>query len=145
MEVLLIKDLLFVGENLGTWWSKKQNVAARSSAEAEFRALAHVICEGIWINKILEEMKMSPKTPIQVYCDDNVVIAITHNPLLHDRTKHSEVGKHFIKEKVHPSIMYIYYLPTKEQAANILTKGLSKKQFDKCLSMLAMDDIYKQA
>ncbi|KAL4035794.1 hypothetical protein IC575_004501 [Cucumis melo] len=39
----------FVRGNLVTWRSKKQNVEARSSAEAEFRPLAHGICESIWI------------------------------------------------------------------------------------------------
>ncbi|XP_057993184.1 uncharacterized mitochondrial protein AtMg00810-like [Hevea brasiliensis] len=34
----------FVGGNLVTWRSKKQNVTARSSAEAEFRAMAQVTC-----------------------------------------------------------------------------------------------------
>ena len=35
----------FVGGNLVTWRSKKQNVVDRSSADAEFRDLAHGICE----------------------------------------------------------------------------------------------------
>ena len=39
----------FVWGNLVTWRSKKQNVVARSSAEAEFRAVAQGICEGLWL------------------------------------------------------------------------------------------------
>ena len=86
---------------------------------------------------------MSPKTPIRVYCDNKVVIAITHNPVLHNRTKYIEVDKHFIKEKVDAGVICISYLPTTEQIGDMLTKGFLKRQFDKCLSKLAMDDTYK--
>ena len=37
----------FVGGNLVTWRSKKQNVVARSSAEVEFRGMALGICEAL--------------------------------------------------------------------------------------------------
>ncbi|PKA56139.1 putative mitochondrial protein [Apostasia shenzhenica] len=43
---------IFVGGNLVTWKSKKQNVVARSSAESEYRAMAHSACEIFWIKKI---------------------------------------------------------------------------------------------
>ena len=48
-----------VGGNLVTWQSKKQNVVARSSAEAEFRVVAHGIYEIMWIRRLLEELKMT--------------------------------------------------------------------------------------
>ena len=41
--------------NLMTWCSKKQFVVARSSAEAEYRVMAHGICEAIWIKRLPEE------------------------------------------------------------------------------------------
>ncbi|RVW67994.1 Retrovirus-related Pol polyprotein from transposon RE1 [Vitis vinifera] len=37
----------YVWGNLVTWRSKKQSMVSKSSAEAEFRAMAHDICEGI--------------------------------------------------------------------------------------------------
>ncbi|RDX74161.1 putative mitochondrial protein, partial [Mucuna pruriens] len=53
------KGLLFrkEGGNLATWKSKKQNVVARSSAEAKFRVMAHDICEGLWMKIILDDLK----------------------------------------------------------------------------------------
>lgn len=54
----------FVGGNLVTWRSKKQNVVARSSAEAEFRAVAHGICEIMWIRRLLEELKATKSSPM---------------------------------------------------------------------------------
>lgn len=38
----------FVWGNLVTWRRRKQSLVARSSAEAEFGALAHGTCELIW-------------------------------------------------------------------------------------------------
>src|ERR1044072_2658948 len=46
----------FVWGNLVTWRSKKQSVVARSSAEAELRAMAQGICEGIWLKRMLDEI-----------------------------------------------------------------------------------------
>jgi hypothetical protein len=47
---------IFIGGNLVTWKSKKQKVVSRSSAEAEYRAMANGTCEGIWIKTLLEEL-----------------------------------------------------------------------------------------
>ncbi|RDX85953.1 putative mitochondrial protein, partial [Mucuna pruriens] len=49
---------MFLGGNLVTWRSKKQNVVAQSSAEVEFRAMAHGICEGLWMKIILDKLKI---------------------------------------------------------------------------------------
>ena len=74
----------FVGGNLVTWRSKKQNVVAKSSAEAKFRSIALGICEALWIRRLLEELKISSTLPMKLYCDNKAVILIAHNPVLHD-------------------------------------------------------------
>ncbi|RVW40614.1 Retrovirus-related Pol polyprotein from transposon RE1 [Vitis vinifera] len=89
----------FVWGNLVTWRSKKQSVVARSSAEAEYRALAQGICEGIWIKRVLSELGQTSSSPILMMCDNQAAISIAKNPVHHDRTKHVEIDRHFITEK----------------------------------------------
>ena len=72
-----------------TWRSKKQNVVARSSAE--FRAMAHGICELLWLKIIMEDMGIKWEGSMKLYCDNKSAINIAHNPVQHDRTKHVEV------------------------------------------------------
>ena len=133
----------FARGNLVTWCSKKQNVVARTSVEAEFRSVAHGICEVLWIKRILDELKVASQSPIKAYCDNKAAISIAHNPVLHDRTKHVEVDKHFIKEKIESRHICMTYVPTDEQVPDILTKGLPRKQFEKLTSKLAMEDIFR--
>ncbi|RVW17578.1 Retrovirus-related Pol polyprotein from transposon RE1 [Vitis vinifera] len=132
----------YVWGNLVTWRSKKQSVVTRSSAEAEFRAVAQGMCEGLWLKKLLEELCITIELPIKLYCDNKAAISIFHNPVQHDRTKHIEMDRHFIKEKIEKGIICMTYIPTREQLANIFTKGLQKSSFEDFIGKLDMINIY---
>lgn len=60
----------FVGGNLVTWKSKKQNVIARSSAEAEYRAMASTACELIWLKSLLSDLGFPSNAPMSLMCDN---------------------------------------------------------------------------
>ena len=95
----------FVWGNLVTLRSKKQSVVAWSGAEAEFRAMAHGICKGIWIKRVLEEIWVQIERPIHFYCDNQSAISIAKNLVHHDRTNHVEINCHFIKEKIEGGVI----------------------------------------
>ncbi|KAJ4721114.1 Retrovirus-related Pol polyprotein from transposon TNT 1-94 [Melia azedarach] len=97
----------FLGGNLVTWRSKKQSVVARSSAEAEFRSMALAICEVMWLKTILKELRVETSDPMKLYFDNKAAISIAHNPAQHDRTKHVEIDRHFIKEKIEEGIIFV--------------------------------------
>ncbi|GJT06129.1 ribonuclease H-like domain-containing protein [Tanacetum coccineum] len=80
--------------------SKKQNTLSKSSTEAEYRALASVSSEIIWILKILKDLGVDNLLPISLYCDSNSAIKIAANLVFHERTKHLEIDLHFVREKV---------------------------------------------
>ena len=105
--------------------------------------LSHGICEVMWIKRILEELKIPSPSPMKAYRDNKATISISHNLALHDRNKHVEVDKHFIKEKLDKGLICMTYIPTTEEVGDILTKGLHGKQFDSLVSKMAMEDIFK--
>jgi transposase InsO family protein len=135
----------FLGGNLVTWRSKKQNVVARSSAEAEFRSMALGICELLWLKIILDDLKVKWESPMKLFCDNKAAIAIAHDPVQHDRTKHIEIDRHFIKEKLDSGLICTPFVSTGDQIADVFTKGLSAVAFQRLLCKLGMDNIHLPA
>ncbi|XP_031268944.1 uncharacterized protein LOC116127439 [Pistacia vera] len=61
---------IFLGSSLISWHSKKQTVVSRSSAEAEYRAMATTSCELQWLSYILQDLHISVSLPADLYCDN---------------------------------------------------------------------------
>ncbi|KAL0553695.1 hypothetical protein IC582_007597 [Cucumis melo] len=118
------------------------NRILRSSAEAEYRAMSLGICEEIWLQKVLSELHQECETPLKLFCDNKAAISIANNPVQHDRTKHVEIDRHFIKERLDSGSICIPYIPSSQQIADVLTKGLLRPHFDLCVSKLGLIDIY---
>jgi hypothetical protein len=132
----------FVGGNLVTWRSKKQKVVARSSAEAEYRGMAHGVCELLWIKNVMKDLGFKFEKPMDLYCDNTAAVEIAHNPVQHDRTKHVEVDRHFIKENLDRKVIRFPFIPSEEQLADVLTKAVSGRVFSDSIDKLGMIDIY---
>ncbi|KAK8990121.1 hypothetical protein V6N11_008637 [Hibiscus sabdariffa] len=135
----------FLWGNLVTWRSKKQSVISRSSAEAEFRALAQGICECIWLLKLLREVDPNSADYFELLSDNNSAIQIAKNPVQHDSTKHVEINRHFIAEKIKKGTTKLFYIPTDGQLADILTKALPKPAFDSFKCKLGIYNVYTPA
>ena len=99
----------------------------------------------LWVKRILNELKVSNPTQVNAYCDNKTTISIAHSHVFHDKTKHDEVDKHFIKKKIENGQIYMNYVQINEHIADVLTKGLTKKQFEKLTSKLDMKDIFNPA
>ncbi|KAL5564966.1 hypothetical protein UlMin_028130 [Ulmus minor] len=135
----------YVWGNLVNWRSKKQSVVSRSSAESEYRALALGICEGMWLQRLIWELKVETKNAVRMFSDSQATINISKNPVHHDWTKHVEIDRHFISEKVNNGIVQLSYIPTRLQTADILTKALPRISFDEFNSKLGLYNIYNPA
>nr|CAD1840715.1 unnamed protein product [Ananas comosus var. bracteatus] len=134
--------LTFVGGNLVTWRSKKQPVVARSSAEAEFRGMTFGLCELLWLKNLLKELGFGQNEAMKLHCDNTSAIEIAHNPVQHDRTKHVEIDRHFIKEKLEAGIITFPFVRSEHQLADVLTKAVAGSVLDDSIVKLGMCDIH---
>ncbi|TYK10665.1 Beta-galactosidase [Cucumis melo var. makuwa] len=120
--------------NLVTWRSKKQSAVAKSSVEAQYRAMSLGICEEIWLQKVLTDLHQECETSLKL----KAAISIANNPVQHDRIKHVEIDRYFIKGRLDSGSICI----PSQQVADVLIKGLLRPHFDLCISKLRLIDIY---
>lgn len=111
------------------WLSKKQTTVALSTAEAEYIAMATALQELIWINQYLTELGLKhPEAPV-LRSDNQAAIQIANNDVLHNRTKHIDIRYHFIREIIRRGEVQVEWIHTKDQQADINTKGLDINTF----------------
>jgi hypothetical protein len=131
---------VFLGDNLISWSSKRQLTVSRSSAEAEYRAVAHVVAESCWIRNLLQELHCPLYRSTVVYCDNVSAVYLSVNPVQHRRTKHIEIDIHFVHDKVQVGDVRVLHIPTALQYADIFTKGLPTASFVEFRSSLTVQD-----
>ena len=79
------------------------------------------------------------------YCDNKSAINIAYNLVQHDRIKHVEVDRHFIKKKLESDLICTPFVPTRSQLVDLLTKSLLGAAFQRLTSKLGMEDIHSLA
>jgi hypothetical protein len=132
----------FVGGNLVTWKSKKQNIVARSSAKAEYRAMTSTTSELSWIKQVLTDLNFEINGPMKMFCDNQSARHIAANPVFHERTKHIKVDCHYVRGKVQTKEIDTPYVKSENQLTDIFTKGLSVKLFENISGNLGLYDLY---
>jgi hypothetical protein len=131
------------------WQSKRHVTISRSSTESEYVALSNCSQEAVWLGRLLEELGMTDQlhipvahpsstcqadlhkvVTIPVSCDNQSSLKLAKNPVFHARMKHIEVCHHFVLECALRGEIYLNYISTDINPANILTKVLPRPKFE---------------
>ena len=70
----------YLGNNLVSWMSKKQNSMSLSTAEAEYIAIGSCCTQLLWMKKLLHDYGI-PQDTMCVFCDNTNAINLSKNPV----------------------------------------------------------------
>ena len=118
------------GSGVFSWCSKKQNIVAQSTAEAEFIAATAAANQALWIRKVLVDLNLKQEGCTEVFVDNQAAIAISHNPVFHGKTKHFNIKLFFLREVQKEGSVSLKYCKSDLQLADIFTKPLSRSKFE---------------
>ena len=100
--------------------------------------MANAVAECSWLRQVLQELLLDvPKATI-VYCDNVSAVYLSANPVHHRRTKHIELDIHFVREQVALGRIRVLHVPTAQQFADVMTKGLPTPIFEGFRSSLCV-------
>ncbi|WVZ84772.1 hypothetical protein U9M48_031762 [Paspalum notatum var. saurae] len=129
---------VFLGSSLISWKTKKQTVVARSSAEAELRALACVTAEVTWLRWLLANSGVDLSSSTPVHYDNAGAICAAQAPVKHQLTKHIGIDCFYDRSAVQDQVVALHYVPSELHLANLLTKAHTRAQHDFLLSKLSV-------
>ena len=99
-----------MGSTMLSWFSRKRGSIAQIIAEAEYIAASDVYREVVWLMKLLSDLFGGKFESTIIHCDNQSCIKLSENPVFHDRSKHSEMKYHFIRDMVQRGAMKLLFI-----------------------------------
>ncbi|KAG7542180.1 Reverse transcriptase RNA-dependent DNA polymerase [Arabidopsis thaliana x Arabidopsis arenosa] len=131
-----------LGDSPLSWKTKKHDVVSRSSAEAEYRAMADTVSELMWLCELLPTLGIKVTAPVTLHSDSLSAIMLAANPVFHARTKHVARDVHFVRDEIIRGTIATKHVSTTSQLADIMTKALGRQQFEDFLVKLGVCNLH---
>ena len=125
--------------NTVMWATRKQNCVSTSTTYAELVALCTAVSEGLWLRKVLNDFGIIVKS-ITFYEDNQGCISIIKNPANNRRVKHMDIKYNFVSDNYKKKNINLIFIESRNQQADVLTKGLPAIAFNKFRNLLGLKD-----
>ena len=123
------RGYFYRGNNLMSWLSKKQNSVSLSTAEVEYITAGSCCAQLLWMKKLLHDYGISQDT-MCIFYDNTSAINLSMSLVQHSKSKHIEIRYHFICDLMEEKVVFLEFIHTKNQYADIFTKPLDGSQFE---------------
>jgi hypothetical protein len=127
-----------LGGGFVTWSARQQKTIALSTCEAEYVAASEAGKEIAWLRMLLQEVEFPQLSASPLMCDNNGAIVLTEDSSFHARVKHIDMAHHSIRERVTQRQIKLHYVRSKDNIADIFTKALPRKDFDRLRACLGI-------
>lgn len=121
--------IVYLGKQPVSWCSRKLKGVARSSTEAEYRALTEDASEIKWITSLLSELSLHSTSTPTMFSDNIGATYLSANPVFHSRMKYLALDYHFVREQVQEGVFHVPHIYSADQLADALTKPLPQSRF----------------
>jgi hypothetical protein len=128
----------FIGSSCVSWSSRRQDVVAKSTTEAELYAANAGASDGTWMTQLLEELGYPQGSSFPLLMDNQSSIKVIKNPEHHGRMKHIQTKYYWIRDQVDLGKLEIKWVASKENCADIFTKALSRDLHQHQCSLLGL-------
>lgn len=133
--------IIYFGSQPVSWTSHKQKGVARSSTEAEYRAVANAAAELRWICSLMTELGVYLPSAPTVYCDNIGATYLCANPVFHSRMKHIAIDYHFVRGQIQNGQLRVTHVSSHDQLADGLTKPLPRKAFQQLCNKIGVTSV----
>ena len=122
---------VMLGGGAVSWFSRAQRITATATSESEYVALAEVVNELRFLRQVKAFMVPPIDYNIRVHEDNEGAIKMAENRFSSRRTRHIDVKHHMVRDAVDGGIIRVEYVKSRGQHADVLTKAIDAKSFEK--------------
>ena len=122
-----------------SWNSNHQSLVATSTAEAEAAAFFAVTQELVFLKELGAKLGMTKSLPSSDFSDTQ-----TKNSVSFQNVKRFAIKRHFLQAKLVEKVLEVKFCPTKNTAADVLTKAVGRVKFQRFSREIAGDIITKK-
>lgn len=120
-----------------SWTSKRQTCVASSTCHAEYMATGTACRDAVWIRNLIEDLTGEGNI-VNMHCDNTSAIHVASDNSSNKRTRHTDREFYYINEQIYKGRIFLHWIDTKAQRADVLTKPLGPTLHDTAMRTLRL-------